>query len=149
MKAACFLDNPLPFCKDVNSASVIIAILRREAVEQQETIFARLLSAFPILAFSDPAWSVAHEMVNVGTIRHKLQMTAMIQRHLLPTVRYLPCVEKLLVHLMSSIPAQSRKIFVGNTKEALKPMNTSLINSALADMERVDRLTELRRLHTG
>jgi hypothetical protein len=76
--AACFLDNPLPFCKDVNSASVIIAIVRREAVEQQERIFARLLPAFPILAFSDPGWSVAHEMANVGTIRQKLHMTAMI-----------------------------------------------------------------------
>jgi hypothetical protein len=84
--AACFLDNPLPFCKDVNSASVIIAILRREELEQQETIFARLLPGFPILAFSDPGWSIAHEMVNVGTIRQKLQMKAMIQPHHLPTV---------------------------------------------------------------
>jgi hypothetical protein len=120
----------------VSSARVIVAILRCGTTEQKGQLIAQLLPSFALFVFSDPEWQIAHELLNVGTVREKLSMVALLQdRLLLPVDRFPPHVEGLVVHLLWSIPAQARKISLANTEGALKAMNMSLIDRAIAVLE--------------
>jgi hypothetical protein len=136
----CFLENPLPFCTNVSSARVIVAILRCGTAEQNGHLIAQLLPSFALFVFSDPEWQIAHELLCVGTVSDKLSMVALLQDRLLSVDRFPPHVEGLIVHLLWSMPARTRKIFIAKTETARKAMNMSLIDRAIADLEKITRL---------
>jgi hypothetical protein len=117
---------------------VIVAILHRGTSKELDLLFNALLPNFHELAFNEPHWKVAVEMMCIGTVRQKLQMAVSVQERLVGAASCGPFVEIVVVQLMWALPAQARRVFVENNREALAALNTSRIKAALAEMEAVD-----------
>jgi hypothetical protein len=128
------LADPLPFCGDPNWTGVVVAVLRRGTGEDQDAIFGALIGGFAELAKGEPEWQIAHEMVSVGTVRQKLRMAAAIQGKVVDG----RCVQ-VAVHLLWSIPAQARRIFVEKVREAITALEDKRLADAIVEMEKVDQ----------
>jgi hypothetical protein len=133
-----FLEDPRAFCGNPITNSVLCAVLRRGGAKEQDSVIEPLLPTFPALAMRHPDCKIAQEMLNVATVRQKLQMAAALQGKFAAVGKAPPFVEDTVIHLLWALPARARAVFIDNARQGLLAMESPRVEAAMAQMATLD-----------
>jgi hypothetical protein len=126
--AAPFLENPPEFFKTDDSVLVLVAILRRGTTSEQSLIYEQVCPAFAEIAFGEPGWKIAHELISVATVPQKQKLVEPFTLALSQAKTFSPVLEELTYHFLWALPRRDRSEFMEKLRGPLEAMNSPRIS---------------------
>jgi hypothetical protein len=117
-----FVADPLAYCGNPITAPVVAAVLRWGEGEDQDPIIDALLPDFGSRVLGDPDWTVAKQMISVGTVRQKLVMAEKVEEMLVGAGKLPGYAEEMVLLMLWALPARARTPWVERRQRELLAM---------------------------